>query len=445
MDRRELLGYAAAAMMPACHLRPQEPDSPWQPDGAGPVARFGVLTPDFDPVPESEMWAMAPRGVSLHGARVIRQGRASDFAEPPHVDNAVVRLRGLKPKAVLFAFTSSSYALGAEAEAAVRTRLEAQSNGAPVLLTCMAAREALQLLEVRRLALVHPPWFSEDTNQQGQSYFREQGFEVLASSRLSPSRTFQEVRPAEVYEWTRGHVPADAEAVFIGGNGLRAIGVIQQLERDLRKVVLTANQVLFWQALTLTGVAAQVHGYGRIFYERSPAVTLGRFKISGGLTSAGKRVLAVGEPSKGPEVVPLRAPGTLAPSSSWVLAAQLPIYLGVIAMAAFYLSGIVLLWERPSWRSRLTHLAPVGQMALTNYLTHSLIYLALFYGFGLALLGRVGATFCLALSAVIFGAQVLFSAWWLRRFRFGPAEWLWRSLTYGSRQPMRLGIRGLAT
>jgi uncharacterized protein len=137
--------------------------------------------------------------------------------------------------------------------------------------------------------------------------------------------------------------------------------------------------------------------------------------------------------------------GTLAASSSWVLAAQLPLYLGVIAMAAFYLSGIVLLWQRPSWRSRLARLAPVGQMALTNYLTHSLIYLALFYGFGLALLGRVGATFCLALSVVIFGAQVLFSAWWLRHFRFGPAEWLWRSLTYGRRQPMRLGISGPTT
>ena len=135
--------------------------------------------------------------------------------------------------------------------------------------------------------------------------------------------------------------------------------------------------------------------------------------------------------------------GALAASSPWVLAAQLPIYLGVIAMAAFYLSGIVLLWRRPPWRSRLACLAPVGQMALTNYLMQSLIYLALFYGFGLALLGRVGATFCLALSIAIFGAQTLFSSWWLRRFRFGPAEWLWRSLTYGSRQPMRLGIPGL--
>ena len=130
----------------------------------------------------------------------------------------------------------------------------------------------------------------------------------------------------------------------------------------------------------------------------------------------------------------------LAPSSVWVLAAQLPIYLGLIAMAAFYLSAIVLLWRLPTWRPRLAPLAPVGRMALTNYLTHSLIYLLLFYGYGFALLGRVGATFCLALSVAIFAAQIILSTWWLRRFRFGPVEWLWRSLTYGSRQPMRLRL-----
>jgi uncharacterized protein len=134
--------------------------------------------------------------------------------------------------------------------------------------------------------------------------------------------------------------------------------------------------------------------------------------------------------------------GHLASSSGWVLAAQLPIYVGLIAMAGFYLSSLVLLWRRPGWRSRLAWLAPVGRMALTNYLTHSAIYLAVLYGFGLALLGRVGAAFCLALSLVVFAGQILFSSWWLRRFRFGPAEWVWRSLTYGVRQPMRLRASG---
>jgi maleate isomerase len=181
------------------------------------------------------------------------------------VDRAVEQLAGLRPRAVLFAYTSSSYALGPAADDAVRRRLEEKSNGAPVFLTSPAAVEALRVLGARRLALVHPPWFSEETNRQGAEYFRAQGFDVLASSRLSPSREFQEVPPAEVYQWAKSHVPAGADALFIGGNGLRAIGTIRRLERDLRKPVLTGNQVLFWRALHAAGVAAQVEGYGQVF------------------------------------------------------------------------------------------------------------------------------------------------------------------------------------
>lgn len=265
MRRRELMGRAAAAMLHVPGIRFLGNESPWEPDGSGFVARLGVLTPDFDPVPESEMSAMAPLGISIHGARVARRGAARSFAEAPQVDTATEQLAGLKPQAVLFAFTSSSYAIGPEADAAVRTRLETYTNGAPVLLTCEAAVEALRLLGSRRLALVHPPWFSEQANEQGIEYFRRQGFDVLTSSRLSPERAFQEVSPAEVFAWTSAHVPPNVDAVFIGGNGLRAIRTIQRLERQLHRPVLTANQVLLWQALRRLGVAERVARYGRLF------------------------------------------------------------------------------------------------------------------------------------------------------------------------------------
>jgi len=73
------------------------------------------------------------------------------------------------------------------------------------------------------------------------------------------------VHPAELYAWARQHVPAKAEAVFFGGNGLRAIGVISALEQDLGRPVLTANQVAFWNALRQTGVSVPVTGYGQVF------------------------------------------------------------------------------------------------------------------------------------------------------------------------------------
>ncbi len=112
---------------------------------------------------------------------------------------------------------------------------------------------------------------------------------------------------------------------------------------------------------------------------------------------------------------------------------------GAPALAIFYMTSLILLAERSAWRHRLAPLSLVGRMALTNYLAQSFICTMLFYGYGFGFYGSVGAAGGIMLTVVIYAAQVLWSGWWLRRFRFGPAEWLWRTLTYGKRQPMRLG------
>ena len=77
-------------------------------------------------------------------------------------------------------------------------------------------------------------------------------------------------------------------------------------------------------------------------------------------------------------------------------------------------------------------------MALTNYLMQSVLQSALFLGWGLGLSGKLGLIFIVPLAALLFAFQVIYSRWWLKRFRFGPVEWLWRSATYGRLQPMRL-------
>jgi uncharacterized protein len=82
--------------------------------------------------------------------------------------------------------------------------------------------------------------------------------------------------------------------------------------------------------------------------------------------------------------------------------------------------------------------APIGRMAFTNYLAQSLIFGWVFYGYGLGLFGQVRASAALAFGVAVYAAQAIFSRWWLKRYKFGPVEWLWRSLTYGAPQPMRL-------
>jgi len=229
------------------------------------LGRVGVLTPEFDPVPESEMSAMAPQGVSIHASRVRRNLTPAAFAEPPFVDTATELLADLAPNAIVFAYTSSSYALGVAAEGPTRARLEGRARGIPVVLTCTAATEAFRALGAKRVALIHPPWFSEEVNAKGREYFRDQGFEVVLSARMTPGRSFREVRPEEVYEWVRANTPPEAQAVFIGGNGLRAVGTIRALEATLGRPVLTANQVAFWAALRMAKVGAKPTDYGSIF------------------------------------------------------------------------------------------------------------------------------------------------------------------------------------
>ncbi|WP_026370434.1 DUF418 domain-containing protein [Kallotenue papyrolyticum] len=109
-------------------------------------------------------------------------------------------------------------------------------------------------------------------------------------------------------------------------------------------------------------------------------------------------------------------------------------------LALGYGATFVLLAHRPAWQHRLRLLAPAGRMALTNYLLQSLICTTIFYGYGLGMFGRVSASGGLLLTLVIYSGQVIFSHWWLQRFRFGPLEWLWRSLTYGRVQPLRRAI-----
>ena len=132
----------------------------------------------------------------------------------------------------------------------------------------------------------------------------------------------------------------------------------------------------------------------------------------------------------------LRLPGDVA---TWKAVAQSLRSPAALLLAAGYCAGIVVALQR-GWGRRLFGLfAPVGQMALTNYLAQGLIYAFVLFGVGpgLALAGKIGSAAVLAICVAFFALQIVFSHWWLARFRFGPMEWLWRTLTYGERPALR--------
>jgi uncharacterized protein len=114
-----------------------------------------------------------------------------------------------------------------------------------------------------------------------------------------------------------------------------------------------------------------------------------------------------------------------------------------LSMMIFYVMTIVRLLQLPVWRRRFAGIATAGRMPLTNYLTQTLICTALFYGWGFGLWGKVGPAWQLVIPFVIFfGLQVPFSKFWLKRFEYGPLEYLWRLATYGRTQSRAMPAAG---
>jgi maleate isomerase len=256
----------------------------WRPDGWGWRARIGLLQAAPDMCEEAEFMAMAPPGVSIHTTRVpfhgMWQGATLDpniganplraYLEPPVLDDAAELLAYAPVQCMCLAFTNTSFLGTVDDDRRLMRRLEQRTREIPVIDTCLAVLAALQVLGARRLAFINPPWVGTAITQAGAAYFGGAGLEVVLAQSAELPHDPRDIHPGTLYEWARAHVPAGADAVFVGGNGFRAIGMIEALEEDLQRPVLTANQVLFWYALRRTGSGARVSGYGRIFDEQLP-------------------------------------------------------------------------------------------------------------------------------------------------------------------------------
>ncbi len=147
--------------------------------------------------------------------------------------------------------------------------------------------------------------------------------------------------------------------------------------------------------------------------------------IAGGVVGGSATALHVASASTGS---PSPVPGRLLDAAS-----SLP-------LALAYASILLLAGRGSRGRPLVSAVAAVGRMALTNYLAQSLALGLIFYGYGLGWSGHLGSAPAALVGLALYAGQLAFSSAWLRRYRFGPAEWAWRSLTYGRRQPMRRAV-----
>lgn len=111
--------------------------------------------------------------------------------------------------------------------------------------------------------------------------------------------------------------------------------------------------------------------------------------------------------------------------------------LNVVPLAMAYAATLALWYLNPGMKRKILFMRPVGRMALTNYIMQSFLGVAIFWGIGAGIGGKIGPTVFLSIALAVWLLQVLYSAWWFKHFNYGPLEWIWRMLTYGKRLPLR--------
>jgi len=232
-------------------------------------ARLGFLVPPGNPTVEKEMIAMAPEGVSLHFHRMVARGTPGSLVGQTernrsmveNIDDGVELLAMVKPNVIAIAHTATSYHLGRRGEADLLTRLEGVT-GRRVVTAFGSVVHALERLNIRRLALGTP--YSAEVTLQGKAHLEAHGLEVVKFDNVKGVENIYDTTAEHAYRLARSVDRDDAEAVFLSGTGMPTVSVLEMLEQDLGKPVISSASAMMWHALRLAGVGQPIENYGSL-------------------------------------------------------------------------------------------------------------------------------------------------------------------------------------
>ena len=244
-------------------------------------ARIGILFPG-NALIDDELWQWVPEGVSVHINRLesietlkvpYTPAVAHERSQSPDLEVSTRNLRIVAPTCVAYACTSGSFVGGLGHDRAIIQRL-GRVVDAPVTTTSTAMVGALRVMGVDRVAVAAP--YLNELSERLRAFLEASGFKVTDVRALNLGQEFGAVPAAEAYRLARRADSPGADGVFVACTALPTLPVIEHLEEDLGKPVITANQATMWEALRLSGVSTtSMSGRGSL-YRRPPSAQLGR-------------------------------------------------------------------------------------------------------------------------------------------------------------------------
>ncbi len=229
-------------------------------------ARLGIIYTSSSTIMESEFYAMAPRGVSAHTTRIfLGKVTAEELVKTGERAVEAARLLATAPlNSIVFGCMSGSFLMGPGYDAELSRELAEISQPIPVTTTTAATAEGLKALNVHKLVIVTP--YTDDINERASEYFEAVGHRVLAIRGLQITTDLEmtQLPPERIYGLAKSAWTPDADGLLISCTSLRTIEILNELEADLGRPVVSANQASFWAALRMAGVNERVEGFGNL-------------------------------------------------------------------------------------------------------------------------------------------------------------------------------------
>ncbi len=233
--------------------------------------RIGLLVPSINTTMEPEFWRIAPEGVSVHSARIAggRHGTPEELRSMESASkHAAAEIAMVEPDVVVYGCTSGSFFEGPAWNKKICEQLTVITK-APTVTTAGAMAACLMAGGHKKVDVVTP--YVEVTNERLKQFVKAHGIDVLKLGTFDMLDMFDhaKVEPAEIYAKVKEITTADSEAVFVACTQLRALEVLDVLERDLGKPVYSAVQASAWQAYDTMSVDPKIMNCGSLLRKLS--------------------------------------------------------------------------------------------------------------------------------------------------------------------------------